>query len=230
MKKILNNKLLMFWTVLEVLAKFKQYWSGKKGFVVAHDKFKGEVDAIQKITSASEVKTEKITSEKNKAVENYIVDLFNAVSIVSVFATNTGNAVLKSKTDYTENELVDMRPAELLTVSEEILSIMKTYPDELSDLGLEISDVETIENFVDNFESLTSSTRTTITARKTAGGQLRPQFARATFELKEKLDKLMEQFRKTNPTFYTEYWNAREKVDYGVRHEKKGEVKETQSK
>lgn len=221
----MNNKLLMYWAVLEVLAKYKQVWIGIKGFVTAHNHYKIAVEAIQKTTGAAGVKTEAITIGKKKAMDQYIADLYNAMSIVSVFATITKDAAMKSAVDYAESELKDMRPAELLAVSEELLEIIKSHQAALTELGLQNDDVLAIENFTENFESITSATRTTITARKAAGAQLRPQFAQASFELKEKLDKLMEQFRRTQPAFYDEYWNAREKVDYGVRHEEKKIVK-----
>lgn len=223
MRKIMNNKLLMYWAVLEILAKYKPLWANIKGFVTAHDLFKASVEAVQKTSGTSGIKTEEITAGKNAATEAYIADLFGAMSIVSVFAANSNDAVMKSKMDYTESELKDMRPGELLAVSQEVIGIIKANQAALTELGLQADDVTAIESFIGNFETITSATRTTITTRKTAGAQLRPQFAQASFELKEKLDKLMEQFRKSQPTFYQEYWNAREKVDYGVRHEKGNE-------
>ncbi len=223
MRKIMNNKLLMYWAVIEILAKYKPVWTPIKGFVKVHDLFKAAVEAIQKTSGTSGIKTEEITAGKNAATKAYIADLFNAMSIVSVFVANNNDAAMKSKVDYAESELKDMRPGELLAESLEVIAIIKSNQEALTDLGLQADDVTAIENFIDNFEVITSATRTTITARKTAGAQLRPQFAAASYELKEKLDRLMEQFRKTQPTFYQEYWNAREKVDYGVRHEKKKE-------
>lgn len=223
MRKIMNNKLLMYWAVLEILAKYKSLWANIKGFVTAYDLFKAAVEAIQKTSGTSGIKTEEITAGKNAATEAYIADLFGAMSIVSVFAANNNDAAMKSKMDYTESELKDMRPGELLAVSQEVIGIVKANQAALTELGLQADDVTAIESFIGNFETITSATRTTITTRKTAGAQLRPQFAQASFELKEKLDKLMEQFRKSQPTFYQEYWNAREKVDYGVRHEKGNE-------
>lgn len=223
MRKIMNNKLLMYWAVLEILAKYKPLWTNIKGFVTAYDLFKAAVEAVQKTSGTSGIKTEEITAGKNAATEAYIADLFGAMSIVSVFAANNNDAAMKSKVDYAESELKDMRPGELLAVSQEVIGIIKANQAALTELGLQADDVTAIESFIDNFETITSATRTTITTRKTAGAQLRPQFAQASFELKEKLDKLMEQFRKSQPTFYQEYWNAREKVDYGVRHEKGNE-------
>jgi hypothetical protein len=223
MRKIMNNKLLMYWAVIEILAKYKPLWTNIKGFVKAHDLFKAAVEILQITSGTSGIKTEEITAGKNAATEAYITDLFNAMSIVSVFATNNDDMAMKSKVDYVESELKDMRPGELLAVSQEVIAMIKANQVELTDLGLLAEDVTAIESFIENFETITMATRTTITTRKTAGAQLRPQFAVASYELKEKLDKLMEQFRKTQPTFYQEYWNAREKVDYGVRYEKKKE-------
>lgn len=226
MRKPLNNKLLMFWAVLNVLDKFKLLWSGIAGFVTVQKDFRGATDKLQKTATAAGTKTKEITKNKNSSVKNFIVHLFRATSILAVHATNTGNTALQNQTDYTESELEDMRPAELLGLSDLVLENLTANKTELVNLGLTEEDITIIADFIDNFETITSSPRTTITSRKAAGAQLRPQFAAASFILKEKLDKLMEQFRLTQPEFYNEYWNARDTVKYGTRHEEEGKDEE----
>lgn len=221
MRKILNNKLLMYWTVLEVLAKYKQVWNTITGFTAVHEQFEATVKAIQKISAASDVKTNEVTEGKNHAIAGFIVELFKCISILSVNATRTNNKELKSRVDYTESELENMRPSELLSLSQEVLELATANIAELTKLGLTDADTSALVQFIENFEEITSATRTTITARKTAGGQLKSQFTEARFILNEQLDGLMEQFRTKQPVFYNEYWNARKTVDYGIRHEKK---------
>lgn len=219
MKKILNNKLLMFWAVLEVLAKFKEIWSSIAGFVAIEGEFRKAAETVRKTSNKAGTKTREITKDKNESLKGFAELLFKVTSLLSVYATNTHNAALKSSVDYTEGEIKELTPVELLALAEEILEIVAIHKTGLTPLGLQESDITSLSGYVEGLESVASSTRTTITARKTAGGLLRPQVSAANFILKEKLDKLMEQFRASHPEFYDEYWNAREKVDYGVRHE-----------
>ena len=219
MKKFLNNKLLMFWAVLEVLAKFRLVWQAIAGFVTIRNEFFDSVNKIQKTANTAGKKTGEVTKWKNKSINDFVVFLFKLTSMISVHATNTKNADLKNRFDYTEGELKNMRPGELLGISEEALEVIKANREALAILGLTVADEEALEEFIDNFETITMATRTTITGRKAAGTLLRPQFKDASFTLKEKLDGMMEQFRVTNPDFYLEYWNARNKIDYGIRHE-----------
>ena len=220
MKKRLSNKLLMFWSVLEVLAKFRQVWEKIAMFVTVEGEFRGAVSRIQETAGATTVHTNEITAGKNRTVDSFVVNLFKVTSIISVFATRTGNHELKSQVDYTETELADMRPGELLGTAEEVLEITETYQQELAGYGLEASEIEALQQSAGSFTNTTSAPRAAITARKSAGTLLKPQFSDANDLLKEQLDGLMEKFRESQPAFYEEYWNARQIIDYGTRHEK----------
>jgi hypothetical protein len=230
MKKYLNNKLLMFWAVLEVLTKFKSLWESIPGFVTIFNEFDTATRGIKKTSAAAGVKTGKITEEKNTQVSKFVLVIYRLTSVLSVHATNTGNAELKNSVDYTDAELADLRPADLLALSEEIQKLVAANKPALVLLGLKEADVTALDNYIGTFEKITTSPRTTIIARKTAGTLLNPQFKKASSILKEKVDGLVEQFHESDTDFYTEYWNARNKIDYGTRHEKDEENAATETK
>jgi hypothetical protein len=213
----------MYWAVLEVLNKFRQVWESIAMFVTVENEFRTAVTRIQETSKAAGASTNEITAGKNHTVNGFVVALYKVTSLMSVFATRTGNHELKSKVDYTESELSDMRPGELLGAAEEALEIIETYQTQLAGYGLEASDVETLRQSAGSFTNTASAPRAAITARKSAGTLLKPQFADAGNLLKEQLDSLMEKFRGSHPAFYEEYWNARQIIDYGTRHEKGGE-------
>jgi hypothetical protein len=219
MRKVFNNKLLMFWAVLDVLDRFKQLWDTIAGFKAAHDEFRASTDVLQQTSVVADSKTKQVSGKRKTTIREYVVHLFRATSLLSVLSTNNGDAELKSQVDYTQDELESMRPPELLALSKLIKQLLQTHKTALLLLGLTEADITQVDTIVTSLEGVASSTRGSITKRKTAGAQLRPQFATSSFVLKEKLDKLMEQFRLTQPTFYEEYWNARGIVDYGIRHE-----------
>lgn len=223
MKKRFSNKLLMFWAVLKVLAKFKTVWESIPGFTMVHKEFEAAVGAIQKTSTASNIKTGEITKGAAQSIDAVVILVFKLTSLLSVFATRTRNHELKNDVDFTESELEYMRPGELLGVAELVLELIPKYQTELVALGLNDADVTTLSAYVNGFTGATTATRSTITARKAAGALLKPQFAETGEILKEQLDGLMEQFRTSSPAFYNEYWNARKTMDYGIRHEKEEE-------
>ena len=221
MKTKLSNKLLMYWAVLEVLDKFNALWATATAFAAAYNNFKAAVTQIQNTAKLSGMKTENITAGKNAAVKSFTVKLFKVTSLMLAYANATKNADLKNKVDYAESELDDMRPDELLNVTEDVVEEFDARKAALTDYNLDETDMEPIRAFLATFKKTTTATRTTITTRKAANERLRPQFADASVILKEQLENLMEKFRETNPDFYGEFWAARGIVDAGTRHDDK---------
>ncbi|HEX3010131.1 MAG TPA: hypothetical protein VHO90_21195 [Bacteroidales bacterium] len=219
MRKSSNNKLMMYWAVIEILLKFKQLWESIVGFKAAYDEFVGAVGKVQDTSVLADAKTGKITGQKNATLKGYVAHLFRMTSLLSVLATNKGDAQLKSQVDYSRDELEGMRPPELHAVAKLVATLLTTHKTALVDLGLKADDITRVDAIVSSLESVASATRNAINKRKAAGARVNPLMTAAGDILKNKLDGLVEQFNETEPIFYDEYWNSRDIVDYGIRHE-----------
>jgi hypothetical protein len=91
--------------------------------------------------------------------------------------------------------------------------------DDLGDYGILATDLEELQQEIDDYAAIIAKPRTAIGTRATATAQLIELFKQGDDVLNSRLDKLTEQYKSNNPDFYISYKNARSIIDLGVRHE-----------
>lgn len=71
---------------------------------------------------------------------------------------------------------------------------------------------------ISDFEQSIASPRVSVTSRKNATNDISKLFTNCDNTIKNKMDKLVEKFKLSNPDFYKQYHDARIIVDHGLHH------------
>jgi hypothetical protein len=156
--------------------------------------------------------------------ETLIKIAFKMASGLTAFASRNGNIELKSKIDYSEAELIDLRQNKLLEAANEIYALALMHQSAIIPFGIEPTDLEQLKGLIEQFRLNIPEARNVVGSRQSAGKSMRQLFSQSDMLLEDQLDRMIEKYRSSNPDFYEEYKIARMIVDYGIRHEKKKEV------
>jgi hypothetical protein len=223
MNKRFNNKNQMFRSVEKVWDNNRQIWESSPVFTDVYNEVTGLVRQINPVNIAATVSTSGITDDKNSLKAELAEEDYRIASAIYFYASRTGNATLRAKVDYTENDLGDARQDNLVKMTKNIADTAEEYLSELAPQGIVAEDIEALRLLADRYEKAIPEGRATVADRMVSGEKLAELIAQTEDLLKHQADRLMEQYRKPNPDFYNAYFNARIVIDYGTRHEKKEE-------
>lgn len=212
-----ENKLRMYFSVQNTINKYNAEWQPVPAFGAVFSKFEETIAAIQDTRLVQEGNLTGITKDKAVAKENAIAKALEISTGVFVYGSVSNNNTLMAKVDYSPSELRQSRDTvltdQLQVIHDEAANIM----DNLADYGIDKADLEELQVLIDTYADKVEEPRVSITNRAQATGALVDLFKQGDKFLKEQLDKLMGQFKASNPKFYQVYFNARKIVDLGVR-------------
>jgi hypothetical protein len=157
-----------------------------------------------------------------------ITDAHTVASAVAALASDTNDASLAAKVDFSRSELVRGREAQIITRCENIHAAATENLDSLDDeYGVTQAKLNTFQQKIDAFRTAQPKPRRTRASAGAATQQLQECFARAAQIAREKLDKLVVQFQAGEPTFYSEYTAARRIGETASRKDKPGAVSDS---
>jgi len=211
----------MYLAVQQVCHAFSGVWSLIAAFVQA---FAGFESGISKINTAIETQEKDVTgvSENKKKLKLKLVD--KAIEIAGAllaFASDSDNKELKSGVNISRSELENAADSSALNHCRFIFNQAASLQATLADYGLKASDISEFQALISGFEKSIASPRIAITSRKSATNDLVGLFANCDDILKNKMDKLIEKFKVSNPDFYKQYFDARIIIERGLHHSKK---------
>lgn len=208
----------MYYAVQKVCNENHGVWSGLIAFANAYNDFEGKIADIEDALETQEVNITGIAKDKGAAGEQMIDKAIEVANAVFAYASDNNDLTLKGKVDYSRTDLSQVRDAVTLQRCEVIKDTALDVLGSLGTYGINGSDVVALQNLIEDFALSIAAPRTAITERKGATSDMVELFSGADIVLDEKMDKLAEQFKATDPHFYKLYFDARIIVDRGVRH------------
>lgn len=217
MTGIQENKFSMYFAVQKVCTDNNSVWSGLPAFVNAFGEFEGVIQSIQSNRLVQEQDTKGVTQDKGSAGGVLIEQALKVSTAVHAYATDVNNNTLREKINYTLSDLKKARDTILIDKCQLIHDEANNVVANLGDYGITVAELADLQGKIDDYEAIVAGPRNAITDRSTATAELENLFKSGDDVLDNKLDKLMTQFKQTDPGFFTQYFNSRKIVDSGRR-------------
>ena len=111
MNKQNEDKMSMFYALLQVLSKHTAVWTGLVPFKNAHDEFVANVGSIENATQTQETSLKGVALDKRFKKEKMVKKTVEIAQCVFAYAVDKGDLVLQSKVDYSRSDLMQTRDA-----------------------------------------------------------------------------------------------------------------------
>ena len=209
MTKIHENKLTMYLAVDAVLQENAAKAASIPAFILSITKFKELIGAIQTKSKEFNFAATGKTIIKAESEDLLLEELIPAVSAVSAYAHASGDTLLGVKTAVTEYSLRHFRDTEMISRCNGLLEVVEENVDKLGDYGITVETVASIRKRIDAYAESIGKKESGISERASVRKTLFDLFDEADDLLSERIDALMQQFRKKETQFYNEYFQAR---------------------
>jgi len=129
---------------------------------------------------------------------------------------DTGDGDLATATDYSVTDLSKGAEADVVARCAKILELATDEVEDLADYNITQAKLTALGKKIDAFKKASPKPRQRVAKKAAANKALPRLFLRARTLLTRTLDRLMVQFKETNPDFYAEYKTARKIVNEPV--------------
>lgn len=223
MTKKQENKISMLEGVHAYIAEHENITAANSGISMVNRDLRNKIDEIRN----NENVRVNIFKGKTLAKNANRVDIINLgfayVSKLFDYAVKSGNLELKSQSDFSRSEVSHIRDTELITKLLNISENVESNITALSPYGItqEKSDefLQKINSFRNSLESTLTSQAIKVSVRKT----IPALFKEANVILKS-LDKMVEEYNKSDMQFYNGYKSARNIRNLGMRYKQTDEL------
>ncbi len=196
-------------TLSDALESFKATWTTLGAFKRGVTAFNGCLDTIDELARIQADKSG-AGAEKALCLVALVTDAHTIASAVAALASDTNDASLAAKVNFSRSDLARGRETQIITRCENIHNAATENLDALDDeYGVTQAKLTALQTKIDAFRTAQPKPRRTRATSSAATEQLRACFAQADQILDEKLDKLVVQFKASQPQFYAEYTSAR---------------------
>jgi len=199
--------------VQAVLNANQAVWSGLPAFVTAAGDLDTQISTIEATRAKQETATTGFTENKRQVKADLIRKLLHIGHATAAYAQTTGDSVLLEKVRYTKTDYERARDMILKDMAQVVYDEASAVSVNLVDYGVQAGDLADLQNLIADYTAVVESPRQAIAERKTATNDLTDQVKEMMNILKGRLDMLMENFKASNPGFYSDYFNARIIVD-----------------
>ena len=144
---------------------------------------------------------------------------------VHSLAEATEDVELGKQVDFSRSVLIDGSGASIVARCKGVYDVAKDKLASLGDHGVTQPKLTAFNQAIKTYDTLRSTPRQAKAAQSAATKQLARAFPKVERILAGRIDKLMVQFKSSNPEFYDKYQTARSIVSAGARTEKAPEKK-----
>jgi len=215
-----SNKLNMFISTEGVLNANQDKVSTVKALADATVELGADIQNIKAKDVTFEEKSTPKGIVKTEAREALIVTVIHIAGGIFTYADVNKNAELKQQVDLTDSDIHNMSDTELETKSENIYKLASANSASLTDYGVLAEDIAALRTETDAFVLAKKNIGTGSADRSGTRSSLTEYFAAASALLENRIDKLMNGFKKKAPEFFKSYWAARNIWDKGGSHTK----------
>lgn len=147
-----------------------------------------------------------------------VKELMVVAKSVQAYGHRVGNAEIAGKAHVVKSELDYMRDTKLVAKAVTIYELGVNGPKDLGDYGATTAKLESLKGRSDAFEAALGDRESSVARRKASRSSFRAYMDRAKELLKEEIDNMMADFKRSDPEFYNEYVEARSVKNLGLRH------------
>lgn len=208
MEKFQEDALNMYQATADVLAVNAAVYAGNIPFEQAVVELNENVLSIQELRDQQEEDITGVAEDKQLKRQTLENLAFQAGSIITFYASSTGNRPLVEKVNFTRTELVRSRDNELPGMASQIHDEAVTNAVAVLPYGLTAAMTAALSTALGDYVRSISKPRTAKGGTMSATERLPQLFAATTTLLEERIDRGMELYI-SNADFYAQYFNAR---------------------
>lgn len=213
-----ENKLSMCLAVQKVCSANNGVWKGLPSFVDAFSDFEANLSSLQDALGAQVTNITGFTREK-ESLEELLIDKAIAVArAIFAYAEKMNNKPLREKVNYAPSDLKNTRDTVRISISQVIHDEANGVLGDLGDYGIDADGLEELQKAIKDYTTAVSAPRSATTEKKKATGMISELFGVIDGILKNRMDKLIEIFKKSNFDFYKQYFNGRMIIELGGRN------------
>jgi hypothetical protein len=209
------NRTGMSHTVADYMDQNNSLWSSNVAISATMTDLNTAIDqtaqkAGQQQTPISGAEAQKVQTRQDLEDEIHLI-----ASQLSALSAKNNDVNLAAQTELTLPQLDKMGDDLLEETGTRIANLATANLAALADYGIAAADVTNLTNLVTKFHGLKTAPRTAVAGRAGQTKTMPTAIQTVTSILRNRLDKQMVMFKKSNPTFYAGYVSARVIVDRG---------------
>ena len=213
-----DNKIKMYLAVEAVCDKKQSVWQGLVAFLKAYQDFKNRVANIQSLNKQQERRKVGVTEDKRQLRVEMCDLAYPVCAALKAFAVETKNRELEGRVGFSRSDLLIGRDTMGADRCREILAAATENVAKLADYGVTPAKLAALQTAVDAFSAAITKPRETRVTGKTVTEVLTAEFKTVDEILRDRLDNLVPQLAGVDPTFVTDYRNARVIVAAAATH------------
>jgi len=218
MKRIEENKLVMFKAVQAVLAKNHTAVDTLPALVSSQDGFTTLINKITETDRELGTVTVGKVASKDKVEKALTAALLSLKGALASYARKTNNTELSLLVKFTKSSLKELGDTDLENTAKTVLEIVEANKAALVTYGVDEAEITAFNETVANFKSSTAETKTSFSEKSGARVSLTELFKEGDAILKDELDNLMLRMQSKYPDFYKAYKSARVIKNLGGGH------------
>jgi len=160
-------------------------------------------------------KTKGIVTDKKTLKRILAQNAADLAALVFSYATRAKNETLKQIVNYAMSD-IEKLAAELVTPTcENIIKAAEDNLANLADYGVTAAMITAVQDDMDNFSGASPKPKASKATKTTENANIKATVKEIDGILKDEMDKLVVNFKKDNPNFVSDYFNARVIIDPG---------------
>lgn len=210
------NRTEMFNTVAAIMLANNTAWNGTPAIVQAVGELNTNIAAIGTKVGSQQTPITGAAAQKENARNGLEGKIHEIADQIAALAAQGGDANLAAQVNLTPSALDQMPDDALEETGQRIAALAGGLAAALVAYGVTAQDLEDLGNMITEFHSMKTAPRTAIAGRAAQTSTLPDLLAQTTSLLRNRLDKLMTRFKKSNSVFFAAYATARVIVDRGA--------------
>jgi hypothetical protein len=224
MDSIQTSKLRMAKTTLGTLQNFKTAWQALPAFAEGVEELEESLTQIEALVQAQTSRTSSASAEKAQAFQALVDAAYEVAGAVHACAVASSNKELADRVDFSRSAVGDGSDSKVVARCQHILQAGMQHVESLGDYGVTSARLNILKKRIEAFQAVQTKPRQTTATVRAATKQLQTFFAQIDTLLKRRLDRLVIQFRESEPAFFNAYATARRTVASGARSSKEPKV------
>jgi hypothetical protein len=210
-----ENKLSMYRAVIQVLDANAAEYAGVAAFGTQVTNIKNSVDLIGQLAQTQTADSSGITLDK-AMLQGQMVDMaLRVAGGLKAWASDNNNAPVGQQANINKSTFTKARDDLRDDIAQQIHDLGNANVAALANYGITAATLTGLQTRIDAYRSAIGSPRAARVQKGTATSLLETEFGRADMILNDRIDGLIEQFKSSGTTFYSDYKNARRIVNTG---------------
>lgn len=217
MTKKQENRLSMYFTVLQTGTFHYEIWKDTVAFANFFNKFKTLVSKIDKTRQIQLRTITGVTQIKKDAMLEAVEKGFLIAQSVYAYAKMIGDHKTANRVSFSLSKLMNERDTVVFVKLRDVKEFAQIFVDQLADYGVTQEDIDELGVLTEKYAAGVENPRQAITNRSRATKELKDLMSEANVVLTDYLDKLIHLFKANAPEFWQQFIIARKIVNLGHR-------------